>query len=38
MNDDERDRQWQCAVCKDWKVVPHMARACEAKHEKEGTT
>ena len=35
MTDDEYDAHWVCQVCGDVKVVPSLARDCEAKHEQQ---
>jgi hypothetical protein len=35
MTPGEYDANWICAVCGDVKVVPSLARACEAKHQQE---
>ncbi len=35
MSPGEYDAHWICAVCGDVKVVPSLARDCEAKHEQQ---
>lgn len=32
MNDEERDLDWQCSVCKEWKPIKPLARECERRH------
>lgn len=35
MTAEEYDAQWTCDWCKQWWVVPGLARACEEKHLRE---
>lgn len=37
MEQSQYDALWTCQVCGEKKVVPGLARDCEARHEQAGT-